>query len=154
MWQSSRSSRRWTRSTRRLLPGSFLCLPPHLPPCPMPAKWCWLRLLPAGSQSGGYAKRQPIISHRALLSPPTRTRCRRPTIPAEHQLQLRKHKRWAAHPSGAASGPATASADDDQPGDSELEGQGSSGGAQSGVSTPLDTGISSFVFHFGSSLTC
>ncbi len=153
VWQPSRSCRSWTRRRAGHLPTPFFLVPPHLPPRPMPAKWCWLRVLPAGSQSGGYAKRQPIITDRALLPPPAWTRRRRPTVPAKRQLQLRKPEHWTANPSGAASGSATTSAVNDQPGVSELEGQRSSGGAQSRVNTALDTGTGSLNFYFGSSLT-
>lgn len=148
VWQPSRNSRSWTRRRAGLLPDPFLLLPPHLPPCPMPAKWCWLRVLLAGSQSGGYAKRQPIIADRALLPPPTGTRRCCPTIPAERQLQLWKPEHWAANPSGSASESTTASVANHQPGDSELESQRSSGGAKSGFNTSLDTGIGSLLLDF------
>lgn len=107
----------------------------------MPAERRRLRLLPAGSQSGGDAERQPVVADGALLPPPAGAGRRRPAVAAQRQLQLRKREHRAADPSGAASGPGAARAADHQPGDSELEGQRSSGGAQSRVSTALDTGI-------------
>ena len=146
IWQPCRGSRTWSRRRAGFLPAPFLLLPPHLPPRPMPAERCWLCVLPARSQSGGDAKWQPIISDRTLLPPPAGARRRRPALPAQRQLQLRKPERWAADPSGAAPGSAAASADDHQPGDSELEGQRSSGGAQSGVNTALDTGTCDSMF--------
>lgn len=88
--QPNRSSRTWTRRRVGLLPAPFLLLPPHLPPRPVPAEWRRLRLLLAGSQSGGHAEWQPVVAYRALLPPPAGTSRRRHAIPAERQLQLRK----------------------------------------------------------------
>lgn len=147
VWQAIKSSRRWPRRRNRLLPTPFLHLPPHLPPRPMPAKWCWLRLLLAGSQSGGDAKWQPVVADWTFLSSPAGTRCGCPPITAERQLQLRKSERWTANPSGAASRSTTSSAADDQPSDSELEGQRPSGGAQGRVTETLDTGTHSLMFN-------
>lgn len=109
----------------------------------MPAEWRRLRVLPAGGQSRGYAERQPVVADRALLPAPAGARRRRPAVPADRQLQLREPERRAADPDGAAPGSAATSAADGQPGDSELEGQRSSGGAQSGVGAALDTGTCS-----------
>lgn len=127
--QHIRSSRRRTRRRSGVLAATLFLLSPHLPPCPMSAEWCWLRLLPAGSQSRGHAKQQPIVTDRAFLSPPARTGHRCPAVPSQRQLQLRKCEHRAANPSGAPSGAAPTSAALHQPGDAELEGQRTSRGA-------------------------
>lgn len=141
-WQPSRSSRRWTRRRAGILPASFLLLPPYLPPCPMSTKRRRLCIFSARGQSGSNAKWQPIITDWSVLPPAAGTGGRLSTRPTECQLQLRKPEHWAANPSGSASGSTAAAVAKQQPRDAELESQGSSGGAQSGIHTTLDTGTS------------
>lgn len=129
VWQPISSSRRWTRRRAGHLPVPLLLLSSHLPPCPMPTKWRWFRLLPARSQSGGYAKWQPIITDWAILSPPARTRHFCPTLSAKCKLQLWKSEHWAANPCGIASRSTTTPAPFNKPCDVELEGQRSGSGA-------------------------
>lgn len=137
---SIRSSRIRTRRQRRHPPASFLLGPSHLPSRSMPAKRGRLCLLLEGSQSGGHEKWQLITADRALLSSPAGAGSCRSTDPAQRQLQLRKHEHRTANPSGASSGASTTSAHDNQPCDSELEGQRASGGTQSRFNKALDTG--------------
>lgn len=106
----------------------------------MPAQRRRVGLLPARSQPGGDAQRQPVVPHRAVLPPAAGAGRRQSADLAHRQLQLRQHQRRAANPGGAPSGPAPAPLTEQQPCDAELEGEGPSGGAQSGIHTSLDTG--------------
>lgn len=95
----------------------------------MPAQRRRVGLLPARSQPGGDAQRQPVVPHRAVLPPAAGAGRRQSADPAHRQLQLRQHQRRAANPGGAPSGPAPAPLTEQQPCDAELEGEGPSGGA-------------------------
>lgn len=150
--QPSGSCRKRAGRRLRLLPVPFLAFAAHLPSRPVPAQRRRVGLLPTRSQPGRDAQRQPVVSDRAVLPPPAGARRCQSAGSTHRQLQLRQRQRWAANPGGAPARPTPSSATEQQPCDAELEGERSSGGAQSGIHAALDTGADFLLFEANASL--